>query len=189
MEYTYTIFDASPQSSSGTEWPTHTDVELEADSDAEAIEEVRDVMSSQAAGLRTEDGYKVGEYIHAIVWDEDGTIIAQPTHELTYENLGVEPPRTREEALSWARNTNEGDYLAEYANDDLDEESDPGNRCGYDDETLDAIESVLAERSLTLRANDRGLVVEASDAALYAGQCEQIADEMRESAEQWDGKR
>lgn len=89
MKYTYTIFDASPQSSSGTEWPTHTDMTIEADDDDEAIDEVRDVMSTEAAGLRPADGYEVGEAIHAIVWDADGTIVGQPTYELTKDDLGV----------------------------------------------------------------------------------------------------
>lgn len=88
--YLYTIFDANPNTSSGTAWPTHEDVELEADSDEEAIEEVRDVMSTEAAGLSTSDGYEVGDLLHAIVWDEDGTIIGTPTYELTAEDLGVE---------------------------------------------------------------------------------------------------
>src|SRR5271170_5605517 len=33
----------------------------------------------------------------------------------------------------WSETVADGDYLAEYAADDLDEVSDPGSRCGYDD--------------------------------------------------------
>lgn len=89
-KYTYTIFDADPQSSSGTEWPSHHDLEIEADSDADAIEEVESVMSVQAAGLNPSDGYEAGESIHAIVWAEDGAIVGQPSYELTHEDLGTE---------------------------------------------------------------------------------------------------
>lgn len=88
--YTYTIFDANPNSSSGTEWPSHENIKIEADSDDEAIDEVRDVMSTEAAELNTSDGYDVGDTLHAIIWDEDGTIIGTPTYELTAEDLGVE---------------------------------------------------------------------------------------------------
>lgn len=91
-KYTYTIFDANPNSSSGTEWPTHEDREIDADSDDEAIDDVRDVMSAEAAGLNTSDGYEVGQLLHALVWDEDGTIVGTPTYELTAEDLGVEEP-------------------------------------------------------------------------------------------------
>lgn len=87
--YTYTIFDSDPNSSCGTAWDTHQDIEIEADSDDEAIETVRETMSVEAAGLNTSDGYEVGQRLHAIVWDEDETIVGQPTYELTHEDLGV----------------------------------------------------------------------------------------------------
>jgi hypothetical protein len=67
---------------------------------------------------------------------------------------------SREDALSWAREAESGDYLDEYEDDGLDAESDSGSRCGYDDETLDAVERVLRERGLALRADDCGLIVE-----------------------------
>lgn len=88
--YTYTIFDANPNNSSGTEWPSHVDVEIEANSDEEAVEEVLEVMSLEAAGLNPSDGYEVGETIHAIVWAEDTAIVGTPTYELTHGDLGVE---------------------------------------------------------------------------------------------------
>lgn len=79
------------------------------------------------------------------------------------------------EARAWAVTAEVGDYLAKYADDDLDDVSDPGSRCGYDDETLSAIEAELGKRDLKLEANDRGLVVVATkprevtiDAARYA---------------------
>lgn len=87
--YTFTIFDSNPNSSSGTAWDTHTDVELEAASDEAAVAEVRETMGIEAAGLSPSDGYEVGQRLYAIVWDEEGTIVGQPTYELTHEDLGV----------------------------------------------------------------------------------------------------
>jgi hypothetical protein len=87
--YTFTIFDANPNSSSGTAWPSHQDEALEADSDEAAIEAVRDVMDVESAGLSCDDGYDVGQRLYAIVWDADGMIVGDPTYELTAEDLGV----------------------------------------------------------------------------------------------------
>ncbi len=88
--YTYTIFDADPQSSSGAQWPSHQDIEIEADCDADAVEEVESVMSVEAAGLNPSDGYEAGNSIHAIVWSDDGTIVGQPSYELTHQDLGTD---------------------------------------------------------------------------------------------------
>jgi hypothetical protein len=89
MLYTYTIFDANPHASSGTAWPSHDDIELEADSDAEAVDAVRDTMSTEAAGLSPADGYEPGQRLFALVWSDDRTIVGEPTYELTHEDLGV----------------------------------------------------------------------------------------------------
>lgn len=88
-DYTYTIFDANPNTSSGTAWPTHQDLDIEAESDEEALAAVRDVMSTEAAALNTEDGYQVGQLLYAIVWDENTVIVGEPTYELTAGDLGV----------------------------------------------------------------------------------------------------
>jgi len=88
--YTYTIFDHDPQSTDGNNWPTHTQITIDADSDAEAVEDVADVLSVEAAGLNPSDGYDPGDTIHAIVWDEDGSIVGQPTYILTHDDLGIE---------------------------------------------------------------------------------------------------
>lgn len=93
--HTYTIFDADPNASDGNPWPSHTDVELEADSDQGAINAVRDVMSGEAAGLNPSDGYSAGDTLHALVWDSDGTVVGRPTYELTHDDLGTEPPSSR----------------------------------------------------------------------------------------------
>lgn len=89
-EYTYTIFDANPNSSSGTAWPDHQDIEIEADSDEEALDAVIDVMCSEAAGLNPDDGYDVGQLLYAIIWDADGTIVGEPVYRLTADDLGIE---------------------------------------------------------------------------------------------------
>ena len=60
--------------------------------------------------------------------------------------------------LAWAHTAEAGDYLAEYDDDDLTAESDPGSRCGRDDSHLDDLRAVLRERGLALSADDRGLV-------------------------------
>lgn len=90
MNFTYTIFDASPHVSSGTAWDTHTEESIEADSIEDAIQEVGDVLEIEAAGLSTADGYEAGQRLYALVWDEDGVIVGEPTYALTEEDLGVE---------------------------------------------------------------------------------------------------
>lgn len=67
---------------------------------------------------------------------------------------------TDNEAVIWARTAEAGEYLARYEDDDLDDVSDSGSRCGFGDDTLSEIDSVLPRRELTLTANDVGLIVE-----------------------------
>lgn len=141
-KYTYTIFDANPNSSSGTEWPTHDDVALEVDSDAEAIEEVRSVMESEAAGLNTSDGYRPGDTLHALVWDEDGTIVGTPTYDLTHKDLGVSTSEDVVKALASIADasvvSDDAARISGYAPDSSDEQyggdTAPGSawdeRCG-----------------------------------------------------------
>jgi hypothetical protein len=88
--YTYTIYDSDPHTSGGTAWPSHEDIEIEAASDEEAINAVRDVMSVEAAGLNQADGYEVGQTLYALVWDPYAALVGEPTYELTAEDLGVE---------------------------------------------------------------------------------------------------
>jgi hypothetical protein len=87
MKYTYTIFDADPNSSSNIAWPSHEDREIEAESDEAAIEAVRDVMSVEACGLHTSDGYEVGDRLYSIVWSADTGIVGEPTYLLTEDDL------------------------------------------------------------------------------------------------------
>lgn len=87
MNYTYTIFDANPNESSGTAWDTHQDVAFVADSDDDARDDVRSVLETEACGLNPEDGYEAGQRLYALVWDEDDILIAQVSYELTEEDL------------------------------------------------------------------------------------------------------
>lgn len=87
--YTYTIFDGDPNLSSGTAWPSHQDIEIEAEGDDEALTYVLGKMAMEATGLSVSDDYEVGQRLYALVWDEDETIVGQPTYELTAEDLGA----------------------------------------------------------------------------------------------------
>lgn len=84
--YQYTIFDADPDSSSGTQWTSHADIELEADSDEAAVAAVRDLLETEAAGLSEIDEYEVGQRIYALIWTPDGTV-EKISHELTADDL------------------------------------------------------------------------------------------------------
>jgi hypothetical protein len=66
---------------------------------------------------------------------------------------------TNIEAVIWARTAEANEYLATYDEDDMDDVSDAGSRCGFDDEALDEISCVLGKRGLRLEADDVGLVV------------------------------
>lgn len=89
MQFTYSIFDSDP-SAGGHAWPSHDDVPIEADSPEEAESDVLDEVQVQAAGLNREDDYDVGDRLYALVWDEYGTVVADPTYDLTEEDLGAE---------------------------------------------------------------------------------------------------
>lgn len=89
-KFTYSIFDSDPNTSGDTEWPGHAHAQLRAADLAAAEERVEEIMSS--ASYSEDDGYEVGQTVYAIIWDEDGTIVAEPTYELTAEDLGVEEP-------------------------------------------------------------------------------------------------
>lgn len=65
------------------------------------------------------------------------------------------------DALSWAASAADGDYLVEYDDTGMTDTQDPGSRCGYDDIELDQIRRALADREMTLVADDRGLVAQA----------------------------
>lgn len=61
-------------------------------------------------------------------------------------------------AYQWAATAEAGDYLAQYADDELDDVSDPGSRCGFGDDELARVEEILGDGGLTLTADDVGLV-------------------------------
>jgi|GEM_PF-1500036 len=85
--YRYTVFNADPMSSGGSAWPDRSDVELEADDAAEAAALVEASLAAAASGLSGADGYEVGDTLHALVWDEDGTVVASPKYVLTEDDL------------------------------------------------------------------------------------------------------
>lgn len=97
--YTYTIFDSDPNSSSGTAWPEHEDIELEAESDEAAVEAVREIMQSAAVELCPSDGYEVGQKLYAIVWsgDKHQAIVGHATYSLTAVDLGID----KSNVVSW----------------------------------------------------------------------------------------
>jgi hypothetical protein len=59
-----------------------------------------------------------------------------------------------QEARKWAKQAEAGEYLAEYETD----VPDSGSQCGFGDDELDEIASILRQRDLRLVADDRGLV-------------------------------
>lgn len=86
--YTYTLFDGPD----GSTWPSHKDVTIVADSDEAAVQAVREILESEAAGLDPADGYEVGHEISAHVWDADQMIVGQPTYTLEAQDLEVVEP-------------------------------------------------------------------------------------------------
>jgi hypothetical protein len=65
------------------------------------------------------------------------------------------------DALDWAVTADAGDYLVTYDDTGMTNAEDPGSRCGYGDDELDAIRHELGKHNLTLTADDRGLVAQA----------------------------
>jgi len=105
--YTYTIFDADPAVSGPSAWPSHEDLEIEADSSEDAVSDVAAELDVEAAGLSPSDGYEVGQTIYALVWDADGQVIARLTHDLSAEDLGADKSGVR----SWST---EATYVQTY---------------------------------------------------------------------------
>ena len=87
--YGYIIYDADPASGVNP-WPSHAGATLEADSDDDAVECVRDALDVCAAVCDSADGYEAGDVLHAIVWDTDGRIVGTLRRVLTAEDLGEE---------------------------------------------------------------------------------------------------
>jgi len=80
--YTYTFFDGNPASSGPCSWPSHEDVELEADDAKEAVRFVRDTLEGECAALAGSDDYPEGTSVWAMVWDEAGMVVGQFSHEV-----------------------------------------------------------------------------------------------------------
>ena len=85
--FSYTIFDADPQTSGGSAWPSRSDVEIEAGDDAEAVALVEAALAAAASGLSGADGYEVGDTLHALVGEEDGTVVAHGRYVLPEADL------------------------------------------------------------------------------------------------------
>lgn len=90
MKFSYTIYDAPPSQCGGVGWLHQQDVEIEADSDDDALEQVQDILSEEACYLSKDDGYEIGQKIYANIWNEDGEIIGTLNYTLTEDDLGIE---------------------------------------------------------------------------------------------------
>jgi hypothetical protein len=78
------------------------------------------------------------------------------------------------DALTWAASAEDGEYLVEYEDTGMTAEQDPGSRCGYDDAELDQIRRALADRDLTLIADDRGLMALAAQSTERPGARQEV---------------
>jgi hypothetical protein len=87
--YTYTIFDSNPHTSGGTAWPHQSGVNLQAASDEDARQLVKNRLVCECAALWVGDGYEVDQLIYTLIWNDDGVVIGNPpTYTLTAKNLG-----------------------------------------------------------------------------------------------------
>lgn len=64
-DFSYTIFDGHPARSGDCAWPSHSDVEIDADSLNEAAEKVEAIMQSEG---RSCGEYAEGSTLWAIIW-------------------------------------------------------------------------------------------------------------------------
>lgn len=83
---------------------------------------------------------------------------------------------TLSDAVAWALVALPGEYLIRYADSEFTDAEDPGSRCGYGDEELDAIRAALRSRGLALGSDDLGLLA-TQDAALAAWEREHALNE------------
>jgi hypothetical protein len=72
--YTYTIFDGRGSNSA---WPSHDDVECEAETPEEVLKEALSEaeIHGEACG-----GYDAGDILYVMVWDEVGSVVADGTY-------------------------------------------------------------------------------------------------------------
>lgn len=85
--YSYTIFDSDPTVSEGFAWPSHENVEFEADTEERAVAQVKETLEIEASGLNPADGYETGQCLYALVWDDEGRVTAQVEYEITDDDL------------------------------------------------------------------------------------------------------
>lgn len=86
--YTYTIFDADPNVSSGGALPDHEDVEIEADDADDALSEARERVARAAKECDRDSSYAAGDRLWVQVWDADGVPVRDASYTITEDDLG-----------------------------------------------------------------------------------------------------
>lgn len=89
QHYTVTVYRCDPATLEGAELeqaalPDWTDLSIESD-DAYAV--LTDTLRNALEELDAEDGYKAGDTLHAVVWDENGECVAAGGDEILPEHL------------------------------------------------------------------------------------------------------
>lgn len=86
MIYMYLVFDGSPNDG-GTVWDHREHRAVEAKDPTGAAQAVRKILADEAEQLTEDDGYSVGQRIHAVIYSLDGNAVAEVWHELTEGDL------------------------------------------------------------------------------------------------------
>ena len=71
--FTYSIFDSDPNVSGPSAWPDHDDVEVEADSAKDVLDEALEEARSVGGACGE---YAPDDRLWVLVWDEDGIMVA-----------------------------------------------------------------------------------------------------------------
>jgi hypothetical protein len=77
--YTYTIFDCNPSQGGDCSWPSHIDVEVEADNPADALEQALEEAKLEG---ESRGGYSAGDRLWVLVWDKNEQVVADGSVEL-----------------------------------------------------------------------------------------------------------
>ncbi len=152
-----------------------TDEECGADEIWDALHDYADIHPAPAALAPFVDRHELGDFRgvevsaddgeaalawlakagEALGWAEGVTpVIVQQVQGETVEDYTADLAA----ALEWAGTADAGDYLVRYEDTGMTDRDDPGSRCGYGDDELDAIQRELSPRGLMLQADDVGLV-------------------------------
>lgn len=73
-KFTFSIFDGNIYNTSADAWPTHTQLEFEADNDRQAVSAAQELVEQ---AVDASGAYDDGDEVTVHVWDEDGTLIAR----------------------------------------------------------------------------------------------------------------